>query len=402
MTFRLAEIVESNTVVKVVGVGGGGGNSIDRMVSNNLRGVELITADTDMQSLNKSLATIPMKLGANVTKGLGTGGDPVKGMEAALESIEDLRKTLKGSDLVFVTAGLGGGTGSGAAPVVARVAKELGALTAAVVTKPFSFEGAVRMQNAQQGWEELRKYTDAIISVPNDSLLALMEKKSTLYDMFWLADTVLYHAVKGITDLINFPGYISVDFADLKAVMRDTGTAVIGFGSAVGENRAMEAAENAINTELLEHDVANAACGLLINIAATEESLTMVEFMEASVFIREKVDSKKIFVVIGAVIDESLGDEFRVTVIATGVEKLPQQDNNNSSFSQKKNRQKECANKEMRTASVDPVPTHKVLPTSDFVSRPFNQEANSKDKNSELSDEQLAIPTYLRKPKEDF
>ena len=317
MPFRMAE-TESVAVVKVIGIGGGGGNAINTMVENRLMGVDFIVANTDKQALDQSKADLCIQLGPSITKGLGAGADPETGAQSAHESIEEVKECLKGSDMVFITAGLGGGTGTGAAPVVAKLSKELGALTVAVVTKPFSFEGRQRQRNAEQGWQELHKYADTIITVPNDRLLSLMQKTSKLADMLSLADTVLLQAVKGITDLINVPGLINADFADLRTVMKEVGPAIMGSASAVGENRAAEAAKRAIDNQLLEDVGIDGARGLLINISATEESFTMAEFMEASALIQDKVDEDA-KVVIGALYDESLGDALHVTVIATGV-----------------------------------------------------------------------------------
>jgi cell division protein FtsZ len=317
MPFRMAE-TESVAVVKVIGLGGGGGNAINTMVDNKLQGVDFIVANTDKQALDQSKADICIQLGPSITKGLGAGADPETGAQSAHESMEEVKECLLGSDMVFITAGLGGGTGTGAAPVVAKISKELGALTVAVVTKPFNFEGRQRQRNAEAGWQELHKYADTIITVPNDRLLSLMQKTSKLCDMLSLADTVLLQAVKGITDLINVPGLINADFADLRTVMKEVGPAIMGSASAVGESRAVEAAKRAIDNQLLEDVGIDGARGLLINISATEESFTMAEFMEASALIQEKVDEDA-KVVIGALYDESLGDELQVTVIATGV-----------------------------------------------------------------------------------
>ncbi len=317
MPFRMAE-TEGVAVVKVIGVGGGGGNAINTMVNNKLQGVEFIVANTDKQALNQSLADVCMQIGPSITKGLGAGTDPEIGAQAAHESLEELKKALKGSDMVFVAAGLGGGTGTGAAPVVAKVSKELGALTVAVVTKPFHFEGKARMRNAEAGWEELRKYADTIITVPNDRLLSLMQKNTRLSDMLVMADLVLLQAVKGITDLINVPGMINADFADLRTVMREVGPAIMGAGSAVGENRATEAAKRAIDNQLLEDVGIDGARGLIINVSATQESLTLAEYMEVSALIQSKVDEDA-KIVLGVLYDETLGDELHVTVIATGI-----------------------------------------------------------------------------------
>ncbi|MGW8194087.1 MAG: cell division protein FtsZ [Desulforhopalus sp.] len=317
MPFRMAES-EGVAVVKVIGVGGGGGNAINTMVANRLAGVEFIVANTDKQALHQSNADICLQLGPSITKGLGAGADPETGGMAAMESLEEIREALRGSDMVFITAGLGGGTGTGAAPVVAKASKELGALTVAVVTKPFSFEGKYRARNAEEGWMELQKYADTIITVPNDRLLSIMQKNSRLSDMLSMADNVLLQAVKGITDLINVPGLINADFADLRTVMKEVGPAIMGSGSAKGEGRAAEAARMAIDNQLLEDFGIDGARGLLINISASQESFTMAEFMEASALIQDKVDDEA-KVVIGALYDDALGDELHVTVIATGV-----------------------------------------------------------------------------------
>ena len=317
MPFRMAE-EKPVAVIKVIGVGGSGGNAINTMVEKSLHGVQFIAANTDMQSLEKSRADIRLQLGPGTTKCMGAGADPERGRDAAQESYEEIRNVLKGADMVFITAGLGGGTGTGAAPVIAKLSKEGGALTVAVVTKPFYFEAKTRMRNAQKGWDELKKHVDTIITVPNDRLLSLMQKNSTLVDMMQKVDNVLLQAVKGITDLINLPGHINVDFADLKTVMKEVGPAIMGSGAASGENRAAEAAKRAIDNQLLEDIGIDGAMGILINISATEKSLTMAEFMEASALIQEKAHEDA-NIIIGALFDESLGDELRVTVIATGI-----------------------------------------------------------------------------------
>ncbi len=317
MPFRMAE-EESVANIKVIGIGGGGGNAINTMVENRLQGVEFIVANTDKQALEKSRADVRLQLGSSITKGMGAGADPEKGKDAAQESYEEIQAILKGADMTFITAGLGGGTGTGASPVIAKISKESGALTVAVVTKPFYFEAKKRMRNAEAGWNALKKHVDTIITIPNDRLLGLMQKNSTLINMLKMVDTVLLQAVKGITDLINLPGHINVDFADLKTIMEEVGPAIMGSGSAVGESRATEAAKRAIDNQLLEDIGIDGAKGILINISATEESLTMGEFMEASALIQDKAHDDA-NVIIGALFDETMDDELRVTVIATGV-----------------------------------------------------------------------------------
>ncbi len=320
MSFRVAE-EETVAAIKVIGVGGGGGNAINTMVLNRLGGVEFIVANTDMQALEKSRADVRVQLGPGIAKGMGAGAEPDVGRESAQESYDEIKNVLKGADMVFITAGLGGGTGTGAAPVVAKLSKESGALTVAVVTKPFYFEAKKRMHNAEEGWEKLKEYADTIITVPNDRLLSLMNKNSTLVDMMQMVDNVLLQAVKGITDLINLPGHINVDFADLRTVMKEVGPAIMGTGAAVGENRAVEAAKRAIDNQLIEDVGIDGARGVLVNISATQETLTLAEFMAASALIQEKAHDDA-NVIIGALFDENCGEELQVTVIATGIESI--------------------------------------------------------------------------------
>jgi cell division protein FtsZ len=319
MQFRTAKTGKVAARIKVIGVGDSGGKIVNAMVNCKLEGIEFIVANTDKQGLRHSLADICLQIGPGTTCGNGTEADDAEvGAQAAYESLEELKKALKGADMVFVVAGLGGGTGSGAAPVVAKVCKELGALTVAVVTKPFHFEGRTRKWNAEAGWEELRKNVDTIITVSNDRLLSLMPKNSRLGDILVLADNVLLQAVKGIADLINMPGIVDVDFADLRTVMLMGGSAIMGVGSAVGKNRASEAAKRAIDSQLLEGVGIEGARGLIINISATQESLTLSDYMEVSALIQSKVDENA-KVMHGVFYDETLGDELRVIVIATGI-----------------------------------------------------------------------------------
>jgi len=398
MPFRMAES-EGVAVVKVVGVGGGGGNAINTMAAARLQGVEFIAANTDKQALNQSKADICLQIGPSITKGLGAGADPETGMQAAHESVEELKNSIKGGDMVFVTAGLGGGTGTGAAPVVAKISRELGALTVAVVTKPFAFEGKNRMRNAEEGWLELQKYADTIITVPNDRLLSLMQKTSRLSDMLSMADNVLLQAVKGITDLINVPGLINADFADLRTVMREVGPAVMGSGYAVGENRASVAAKRAIDNQLLEDVGIDGAKGLLINISATEESFAMAEFMEASALIQDKVDDDA-KVVIGALYDDTLGDELHVTVIATGVGSALEKSETIAEVAdlQRPRRNEKDSSQKPQLAQKNPRPSVTVLPNSNFDG--FDNLGTSESEAGEhetWNDEHLETPTYLRK-----
>lgn len=317
MEFTLAEN-SSRAKIKVIGVGGGGGNAINTMVESKLQGVEFIAANTDLQALEHSRADLKLQIGAEISKGLGAGANPERGRESAEESIDQIRESLKESDMVFVTAGLGGGTGTGGAPVVARVSKELGALTVAVVTKPFVFEGRARMKNAEAGWEELKRHVDTIITIPNDRILSLTQRHTTFVDGMKMADDVLVQAVKGITDLINLPGYINPDFADVRTVMNEMGPALMGAGVSVGEKRAAEAVSMAIASPLLQDVSIDGAKGVLVNISARQDTLTMAEVTEATSKIYEEVHENA-NIILGVVFDESLGEELRVTVIATGI-----------------------------------------------------------------------------------
>ncbi len=317
MTFKLVE-EETRARIKVIGVGGGGGNAVNTMVETGLSGVEFIAANTDMQALSVSKADIRLQLGPDTTRGLGAGANPEKGREAAEESSAEIRAALEGADMVFITAGLGGGTGTGGAPVVARISRELGALTVAVVTKPFSFEGRARSRNAQRGWEMLRDQVDTIITIPNDRLIPISQKNTPFIEMMQAADDVLVQAVKGITDLINLPGYINPDFADLRAVMNETGPALMGSGRGVGDNRAMEAVNAAINSPLLQDINIEGARGVLLNISARRETLGMGEVAEISSRIEEEAHEEA-NIILGVIFDDSLGDAIQVTVIATGI-----------------------------------------------------------------------------------
>ncbi len=317
MTFEFAEL-DSRAKIIVVGVGGGGGNAVNTMVDSKMAGVDFITGNTDLQALESSKADIRMQLGPKKTKGLGAGANPELGRESAEESIQEIREVLSGADMVFVTAGLGGGTGTGAAPVVARVSRELGALTVGVVTKPFMFEGRARMRNAEKGWEKLKEHVDTIITIPNDRLISLTNKGTTFIDGMKMADDVLVQAVKGITDLINLRGYINPDFADVRAVMNEMGPALMGAGEGIGDNRAIEAVNMAVASPLLQDVSIDGARGVLVNISAREDSLTMAEVTEATTRIYDEVHDEA-NIILGVIFDDSMGEAMRVTVIATGI-----------------------------------------------------------------------------------
>ncbi len=302
--------------VKIVGVGGGGNNALNTMISYQLGGVDFIAANTDAQALAANLAPFKLQLGANLTKGLGAGANPEIGRKAALEDVDKIREALVGSDMVFITAGLGGGTGTGGAPVIAEVAREVGALTVAIVTKPFHFEGKKRMKQAEEGLANLRMTADALITIPNQRLLSISGKSMTLLEAFRKADEILYHAAKGISDIIVGHGIINLDFADVRTIMSETGMALMGTGIALGENRAVEAAQKAISSPLLEDISIEGARGLLINITGGE-NMTLNEINEA-VSVIQKEAHEDANIIWGMVIDKMMTEEIRVTVIATG------------------------------------------------------------------------------------
>jgi cell division protein FtsZ len=315
--FELIDNVTQNAVIKVVGVGGGGGNAVQHMISNTIEGVEFIVANTDAQALEKVGSRLTLQLGSGITKGLGAGANPNVGREAALEDRERIKEVLSGADMVFITAGMGGGTGTGGAPVVAQIARELDILTVAVVTKPFPFEGRKRMQIAEQGIKELAEHVDSLITIPNEKLLSVLGAGATLIDAFKAANDVLLGAVKGIADLIMRPGMINVDFADVSTVMHEMGMAMMGTGVARGDNRAEDAARAAISSPLLDDVNLQGARGLLINITAGED-MTLGEFSKVGDTIAEYASDQAI-VVVGTVIDPAMQGEISVTVVATGL-----------------------------------------------------------------------------------
>jgi len=302
--------------IKVIGVGGGGSNAVNRMINLGLQGVEFIAVNTDAQALLKSLAPKRLQIGDKLTRGLGAGAQPEVGQKAAEESRDDILEALRGADMVFVTAGMGGGTGTGAAPVVAECAREIGALTVAVVTRPFSFEGMKRKRNAESGIANLRQHVDTIITIPNDRLLQVVDKKTSITQAFLEADDILRQGVKGISDLISEAGLINLDFADVRSIMSNSGTALMGIGEATGENAAVEAAKNAIASPLLETTI-DGARGVLINVTGAEENLSMFEVNEASTTIQEAVNGQA-NIIWGAAVDNTMGDTVKVTVVATG------------------------------------------------------------------------------------
>jgi cell division protein FtsZ len=305
--------------IKVIGIGGGGGNAVNHMIEARIEGVEFLVANTDLQALKRSQAPVKLQIGAKLTKGLGAGSDPEVGRDAALEDTEKIIEALEGADMVFVTVGLGGGTGTGAAPIIASLAAELDALTVAVVTKPFPFEGRHRLRQAESGMEELRSVVDTLITIPNERLLQAADRNMSLGDAFKMADDILRQAVQGISDLITVPGFINVDFADVRAIMKGMGIALMGTGSAVGDNRAMDATQRAISSPLLEEASIDGAKGVLVNITGGAD-LTLFEVDEAMKVIHDAADPEA-NIIFGTVPDDRMQNEMKITVIATGFER---------------------------------------------------------------------------------
>lgn len=375
------EVVEndSGARIKVVGVGGGGGNAINNMISSSLRGVTFLAANTDTQALNRSQAEFKLQLGEKLTKGLGAGANPEVGRNAALESIELIRNSLSDSEMVFITAGMGGGTGTGAAPVIAQVAKEMGALTVAVVTKPFHFEGRNRLRHAEEGINALKEVVDSYITIPNDRLLSVSSKKTTFLDMLKKADEILYFAVKGISDLIQVSGLINLDFADVKAAMSEMGMALMGIGTAKGEGRAREATQMAISSPLLEQVSISGAKAVILNITSGYD-LTVDEINEATEVMDDALNgNSNINLFFGATFDEACEDEIRVTVVATGI------DGESSSQPQNGLSKDKPEKQEPRQPSARPSTQPHGLPRT-----PRNDLRNSTN---------LEVPAYIRNPK---
>lgn len=314
--FEMQDDFNSGAKLKVIGVGGCGGNAVNTMIEHGLEGVEFLTANTDSQALDKSKAVMKLQLGAALTKGLGAGANPETGRNAAIESKEQVMEALDGADMVFITAGMGGGTGTGGAPVIAEAARETGALVVAVVTKPFGFEGTKKMKQAEEGLRELRDKVDTVITIPNQRLLSVADRKLSLKDAFKKADEVLLQAVKGISDVITVPGLVNVDFADVKTIMSEMGQALMGSGVASGETAAQDAARKAISSPLLEDISISGARGVLINITGSS-NMSIHDVDEASSLVHSEAESDA-HIIFGAVVDDTMGDELRVTVIATG------------------------------------------------------------------------------------
>jgi cell division protein FtsZ len=373
---------ESFARIKVVGVGGGGCNAVNRMIAEGLQGIEFIAINTDAQALLKSQAQYRVRIGDKATRGLGAGGDPKIGKAAAEESAEDLYEVLKGSDMVFVTAGMGGGTGTGAAPVVAQIAKEIGALTIGVVTRPFSFEGTHRARSAEQGSMALKEHADTLIVIPNDRLLQIVTKNIGLNDAFRLADDVLRQGIQGISELITVPGLINLDFADVRTIMSEGGAALMAVGQASGEDRARLAAEQAISSQLLDVTI-NGARGILFNVTGGP-NLSLFEVNQAAAIIKETASSD-VNLIFGAVVDENMGDSIRITVIATGFDRSVSSSEGEQSFFRGTSSQKAVD----RLSSVDQN-QQKIEQTQSVRTSPQEQYVYS-------SDVDVDMPAFLRK-----
>lgn len=378
--------VETFANIKVVGVGGSGGSAVNRMVSSKIRGVDFIAVNTDAQALHHSIAPNKIHIGRNTTRGLGAGMDPDLGLKSAEENEQDIISKLEGADMVFITCGLGGGTGTGAAPLIADLAKESGALTVAVVTRPFTFEGVQRRDIAERGLERLADKVDAIITIPNDRLLQIIDKKTSLLDAFSIVDEVIKQGVQGISDVITVPGLVNVDFADVKAIMKQAGSALMGIGSATGENRARDAAKAAIDSPLLELSI-NGATGVLFTISGSSD-LSMLEVNDAAEVITANCDPEA-KIIFGAIIDETLGDEVKVTVIATGFK-----------GSEQSNKPKAVVH---QSAALSYPETFAKKEEERNIKRAFEKpkELEQREENIDLpkskEEEELDIPAFLRK-----
>ena len=380
--FELVDDAAESAVIKVIGVGGGGGNAVEHMVSQNIEGVDFICANTDAQALKNLSAKTLLQLGSAITKGLGAGADPIRGKDAAVEDRERIAEVLQGADMVFIAAGMGGGTGTGAAPIVAEIARDLGILTVAVVTKPFIFEGKKRMKIAQAGIAELAKNVDSLITIPNQKLLAIMGEDKPLLEAFEAVDDVVLGAVQGIADLIIRPGMINVDFADVRTVMSEMGMAMMGSGIATGDSRARQAAEAAVRSPLLEDVDFHGARGILVNIAAGA-SVTLGEFSEVGATI-EDFASENATIVVGTVIDPGMEEQLRVTVVATGLS------------SDKYDKQKVVKNSAEPIVTGDGTVTYEGFDTP-TITRNALVEGGAEEASSHKDLDYLDIPAFLRR-----
>jgi len=389
--FTFEDTAAQSAKIKVIGVGGGGGNALNNMISQKLRGVEFIVANTDAQAIERNMADSKLQLGADITRGLGAGANPQVGREAAESERQRVAEFLQDTDMVFITAGMGGGTGTGAAPVIAEVARELGVLTVAVVTKPFGFEGRRRMKQADAGIAELRKSVDTLITIPNQKLIGAVGKNTTMLEAFRKADDVLLQAVRGIAELITHTGYMNVDFADVKAVMSETrGVAMMGSGSATGESRAIEAAERAISSPLLEDIDIHGAQGILVNVTGNED-MTLAEYDEAVSIIHNMADEDA-NIICGMVYDQESDDSIRVTVVATGL-------SGESSVHLAHMEQEPAVAAVQRMPNIQPIvaaPPVQQMPTQQ--QQPVAQQAQPQAfEQVGFNDDEFAVPTFLRR-----
>jgi cell division protein FtsZ len=374
---------ESFARIKVVGVGGGGSNAVNRMIAEGIQGVEFVAINTDAQALLLSNATTRVRIGDKLTRGLGAGGNPEVGRKAAEESAEELYNVLKGADMVFVTAGLGGGTGTGGAPIVAQIAKDVGALTIGVVTRPFTFEGGKRSSSAEQGMSKLKEHADTLIVIPNDRLLQIVDKKATLQDAFKLADDVLRQGIQGISELITVPGLINLDFADVRTIMSEGGAALMAVGKASGDDRARAAAEQAISSQLLDITI-DGARGVLFNITGGP-SMTLFEVNQAAALIRE-TSHPDVNMIFGAVIDPNMGDDVRITVIATGFER--------TGVPRRAFATNQRSNESSRPAGI---PIARQQESVSVAAAPVqHQQSGNEFRPTTLNTDDLDIPTFLR------
>ncbi|HEX2325905.1 MAG TPA: cell division protein FtsZ [Chloroflexota bacterium] len=401
--------IEPFAQIKVIGVGGGGSNAVDRMIESEMRGVDFITVNTDAQALLRSQAPVRLRIGDRVTRGLGAGGNPAVGQKAAEESRDDLLEALKGADMIFIAAGMGGGTGTGAAPIVAEISREIGALTVGVVTRPFQFEGSQRTRHAQAGIGGLRERVDTLITIPNDRLLAVADKRLPMVEAYKLADDVLRQGIQGISDLITVPGLINLDFADVKAVMANAGSALLAIGYGSGENRAADAAKAAVSSPLLDIAI-DGARGILFNISGGDD-LTLYEVNEAAKIINEAADQEA-NIIYGQVIDPRLQGDVRITVIATGFDQKPppgasRRDSYRDSSSGSSYRRDSREGRDSSGSYRDPYPprdTRDTTPTEPYEPRPRPAPTTPAPEersgsSSQTQTDNLDIPPFLRRPR---
>ncbi len=395
----------NHTKIKVIGVGGGGNNAVNRMIASGLEEVDFWAVNTDIQALHGSLSENILQIGTEITKGLGSGSNPEMGMRAAEESIEEVKRIIEGADMIFITAGMGGGTGTGASTIIAKAAKQAGALTVGVVTKPFKFEGPIRMKQADEGIIALKEEVDALIVIPNDKLLQVIEQTTSLKEAFMVADDVLLQGVQGITKIISRLGLMNLDFADVKTIMKDAGSAIMGIGKSTGSQRAIEAAEAAINNPLLEESITGAT-GVIFNIASGE-NLSLYEVNEAAQVIYESIDPNA-HIIVGTMIDESLKDEVVVTVIATGFKPgvrkepiIPDVRNTKSAFSyqeRENSREIKPVKPLIKSSFEEP---ELIIPKIDVIEKKeqHNFETEANNAVEDFDEDDISIPTFLRKRK---